>query len=142
MSDEKTMIVTNKGRRTWPVKNAAGDLVRLEPMESVEMREIDALRLINGYPQDISPAGPATRSSANLERAEQSLRDRTANLDRREKALDEREEKIKAREEALGGESLQDEEKANSPDAENQPPSGELPRPKRGRPAKTEEKAD
>lgn len=138
MSDEKTMIVTNKGRRTWPVKNAAGDMVQLEPLESVEMREIDALRLINGYPQDISAAGPAKMSTANLERAEQSLRDRTANLDRREKALDEREAKIKSREEALGGEAPTDEEKANSPDVENQPTSGEIPRPKRGRPAKAD----
>jgi len=95
-NDEKTMIVTNKGKRTWPVKNADGENVRLEPMESVEMKEIDALRLINGYPLDISPAGPATMSSANLERAEQSLRDRIANVEKREKACDEREEKLKA----------------------------------------------
>lgn len=107
---EKTMIVTNKGRRTWPVKNAAGDTVRLEPMESVEMREIDALRLINGYPLDIAQAGPATMSSANLERAEQSLRDRIANVERRERALDEREAKVKAREEALGGGSTEQNE--------------------------------
>lgn len=132
MDAEKTMIVTNKGRRTWPVKNAAGDMVRLEPLESVEMRELDALRLINGYPQDIAQAGPATMSSANLERAEQSLRDRTANLDRREKALDEREAKIKAREEALGDSDSNDKSLEGEPTAK-----------KRGRPAKADtDKAD
>jgi hypothetical protein len=96
MADEqkKTIIVNNKGRRTWTVKNSDGVMVRLEPLESVEMDELDALRLIQSYPRDVTQAGPATMSSANLERAEQSLRDRAANLDKREARIKEKEKEL------------------------------------------------
>jgi len=96
--EEKTMIVTNKGKRSWPVKNSAGEDITLQPMDSVEMTEIAALRLINGYPQDIAPAGPATMSSATLAREEQSLRDRITNVEKREKSCDEREKALKGKE--------------------------------------------
>jgi hypothetical protein len=96
------MIVTNKGRRTWPVKNSEGVDVSLEPMESVEMNELDALRLISGYPRDLAPAGSAKMSSASLEREEQSLRDRITNVKKREKAVKEREEAVEAKEKELG----------------------------------------
>lgn len=114
MADEKTMIVTNKGKRTWTVKDAEGKTVRLEPMESVEMTEIEALRLINAYPFDVTQAGPAKMSSANLERAEQSIKDRMANLDKREKELDAREAKIKEKEK----EAVPETEKKTSKKAE------------------------
>ena len=104
--EEKTMIVTNKGKRSWPVKNAAGEDITLQPMDSVEMTEIAALRLINGYPQDIAPAGPATMSSATLAREEQSLRDRITNVEKREKACDEREKALKGKESPIVTESL------------------------------------
>lgn len=97
-----TITVWNKGKRTWPVKNAEGKDVQLNPQESVEMDEALGRRLCMGYPRDLSTTGIAGPSSSDLARQEQSLRDRTANLDRREAALDEREKAIKAREEALG----------------------------------------
>jgi len=104
--EEKTMIVTNKGKRSWPVKNAAGEDITLQPTDSVEMTEIAALRLINGYPQDIAPAGPATMSSATLAREEQSLRDRITNVEKREKAVKEREDTVEAKELGLVAPSL------------------------------------
>lgn len=98
------ITVWNMGKRTWLKGTVRGLEKDLQPNDSAEMEEIDALRFINGYPE-IKQSGPAIPSTAELERREQSIRDRETNLkekekrlDEREKALDERETNLKFRE--------------------------------------------
>ena len=95
-----TMTIFNIGRRTWLKDQVRGLTKDLPPQGNVELDEVAARRLVMDYPGEFSLVGKASPSTADLERREQSLRDREANLKARESALDERESAIKAREEA------------------------------------------
>lgn len=96
-----TITIWNKGRRTWPMKNAAGDEVKLEPQESVQVEEVYGLRMVAAYPKDLTTSGVAAPSLDDIKRREQSINDREKHLDAREKALDEREKAVEKREQAL-----------------------------------------
>lgn len=94
MADEKkTIILTNKGKRPWDFVDVNGAKKHLEYLDTIELDEAKALRLILDYPRDFTQQGVAGPSSKDIARMEQSIRDRTANLDAREKAVDEREKK-------------------------------------------------
>lgn len=88
-----TMTVWNKGKRLWLKSQVRGLTKDIGVNESAELDEAVARRLVMDYPQDFSLAGRASPSSAELDRREQSIRDREANLDKREAELDEREGK-------------------------------------------------
>lgn len=137
MDEKKTIILMNKGKRPWTLKNAEGETKTIDSMGTIELDETVALRLLLDYPRDFIKASEAGTSSKDIARMEQSLRDRSANLDARsaaldvrEKALDEREKALEAREKALS---------ANSPDEnEKVPGKTETPAKKAGRPPKTD----
>ena len=93
-----TMTVYNKGKRLWLKNQVHGLNKDIAPNDSDEVDEAVARRLVMDYPRDFALTGKAMPSGAELERREQSLRDREANLDKRAKELDEREAAIKARE--------------------------------------------
>jgi hypothetical protein len=115
-----SMIVYNKGRRTWSgIKNSAGVAVDFNPETSLEMEEPAALRLLADYPRDFTSSKIAAPSTEDLARREQSVRDKETHLKEKEASLDEREKALKEREAAL------------DPD-----------KPKRGRPAKKDEPED
>lgn len=122
-----TITIWNKGRRTWPLKNAEGLEVKLEPQESVQVEEVYGLRMVAAYPKDLTTSGVAAPSLDDIKRREQSVNDREKHLDAREKALDEREKAVAAKEKALS-DSMKDKEPGEAePEAK-----------KRGRPAKTD----
>lgn len=93
----------NIGKRTWLKGQTKGLALDLAPGESQEIEEVDARRLVMAYPKDFSLVGRAVPSTAELERREQSLKDREANLAQREADLEAREQSLKDREKALGG---------------------------------------
>lgn len=96
-----TITVMNKGNRTWLPANVRGLTLQLEPKGLTEMEELDALRFMKAYPREIIQATNAAPSSGEIQRQEQSIRDRIANLDKREAELDAREKQIKDREAGL-----------------------------------------
>lgn len=81
---KKTIILTNKGKRQWDLKDASGAMKHLEYLDTIELDEARALRLILDYPKDFTQQGVAGPSTKDIARMEQSIRDRTANLDERE----------------------------------------------------------
>ena len=91
----KSIILYNKGKRIWTLKNAAGADEQVKPEASIEMEEAAGLRMLVDYPREFTSSKIAGPSSEDLARREQSLKDRSANLDAREKALDEREAALK-----------------------------------------------
>ena len=93
----------NIGKRTWMKGQTLGLEKDLGPGESQEIEEVDARRLVMAYPKDFSLVGRAVPSTVELERREQSLKDREANLAQREADLEAREQSLKDREKALGG---------------------------------------
>jgi hypothetical protein len=133
----QTIILMNKGKRPWTLKNAEGETKVIDSMGTIELDETAALRLLLDYPRDFIKASEAGTSSKDIARMEQSLRDRSANLDARsaaldvrEKALDEREKALEAREKSLS---------ANLPDEnEKVPGKTETPAKKAGRPPKAD----
>ncbi len=113
----KTITVYNKGKRKFNhIKSADGNVVHLEPLGFLEMEEVAGLRLIASYPKELTSSKTAGPSTADLNRREQSIRDR-------EKVLDEREAKLIEREKAL-----------EPSDSDNKP--------RRGRPPKIQEPTD
>lgn len=117
-----TMTIFNIGRRTWLKDQVRGLTKDLPPQGNVELDEVAARRLVMDYPGEFSLVGKATPSTADLERREQSIRDRTANLDKREKELDEREAALKVREDATPANILDAVSAAEkAPNAENSP---------------------
>lgn len=127
----QTIILMNKGKRPWTLKNAEGETKVIDSMGTIELDETAALRLLLDYPRDFIKASEAGTSSKDIARMEQSLRDRSANLDARsaaldvrEKALDEREKALEASEKAIGTNAPE------NPDAQ--------PAKKAGRPPKTD----
>jgi hypothetical protein len=100
---------------------------------------------MQAYPLEIVQATGAAPSSGDIQRQEQSIRDRKASLDKREKELDEREKQIKEAEADMDKRFADAPEPGNTdaaPDAKNQPAPGAAPAggpapdaPKRGRPA-------
>lgn len=119
-----TITIWNKGRRTWPLKNAEGLEVRLEPQESVQVEEVYGLRMVAAYPKDLTTSGVAAPSLDDIKRREQSVNDREKHLDAREKAMDEREKALEAREKGST---------VNAPEE-----TKETPAKPRGRPAKSD----
>ncbi len=95
-----TITVLNKGKRTWSPENVKGLNVVLQPQGLAEMEEVDALRFMQGY-KEIVKASSCAVSTGDLQKQEQSIRDKKKALEEREKALDEREAKIKERENAF-----------------------------------------
>lgn len=140
MDEKKTIMLMNKGKRPWTLKNAEGETKTIDSMGTIELDETVALRLLLDYPRDFIKASEAGTSSKDIARMEQSIRDRSANLDAREKALDEREAALVEREKAL--ETNEKAPTANAPkesgqiDSDNKSDAPETK--KRGRPAKAE----
>lgn len=96
----------NIGKRTWVKGQTRGLVKDLIPGESQEIEEVDARRLVMAYPRDFSLVGRAVPSTVELERREQSIKDREANLDKREADLAEREKTVKKKEDEIGKISL------------------------------------
>ncbi len=97
----QTIILMNKGKRPWTLKNAEGETKIIDSMGTIELDETVALRLLLDYPRDFIKASEAGTSSKDIARMEQSLRDRSTNLDARSDALDAREKALDEREKAL-----------------------------------------
>ena len=124
----QTIILMNKGKRPWTLKNAEGETKIIDSMGTIELDETVALRLLLDYPRDFIKASEAGTSSKDIARMEQSLRDRSTNLDARsdaldarEKALDEREKALEAREKA-GNTNVLDETKETPAKKARRPP--------------------
>jgi hypothetical protein len=96
----------NIGKRTWLKCQNKGLLADLGPGDAQEIEEIDARRLVMAYPKDFSLVGRAVPSTAEIERREQSLRDRESNLARREADLVAREKAVKEKETEISSISL------------------------------------
>ena len=96
----------NTGKRTWLAQQTRGLDKDLKPGESAEIDEADARRMVMDYPSDFSLVGRAIPSSADLERREQSIKDREANLKKKEEELAEREKALKAKEDEIANISL------------------------------------
>lgn len=87
------LTIWNKGKRVWNLKNADGEIEKVEPDAAIIMDEADALRMLKDYPRDWAEGGKSKgRSAAELARWEQSLKDREKNLEKREKELSEKEQ--------------------------------------------------
>lgn len=96
----------NIGKRTWMKGQTRGLEKDLGPGDFAEIDEADARRMVMDYPGDFSLVGRAVPSTAELERREQSIKDREANLKKKEEELAEREKSVKAKEEELANISL------------------------------------
>jgi hypothetical protein len=98
--------IYNTGKRNWLKGQTRGLIADLGPGGSQEIEEVDAQRLVIAYPKDFSLVGRAVASTAELERREQSIKDREANLKQREADLDTREKAVKEKETELANISL------------------------------------
>lgn len=98
--------IYNTGKRTWLKGQTRGLVADLPPGGQQEIEEVDALRLVHAYPSDFSLVGRAVPSTVELERREQSIRDRETNLNKREDDLDAREKAVKEKEAELANISL------------------------------------
>lgn len=127
----QTIILMNKGKRPWTLKNAEGETKVIDSMGTIELDETAALRLLLDYPRDFIKASEAGTSSKDIARMEQSLRDRSANLDARSAALDAREKALDEREKAL-------EASEKGPSANEMDENGKVPAKKAGRPPKAD----
>lgn len=76
----EVMTVWNKGKRTWTLKDASGNPVRLQPNESIDMEADRAAKLVEAYHRDFSLSKSSGPSTTDLARREQSLKDREAAL--------------------------------------------------------------
>ena len=119
-----TMTVYNKGKRLWLKTQVRGLTKDIAPNDSDEVDEAVARRLVMDYPRDFTLTGKASPSSAELERREQSIRDREANLDKRAKELDEREAALNAREKEPSKKEGDDSQDAEKPKAATKPKAG------------------
>ena len=126
----QTIILMNKGKRPWTLKNAEGETKIIDSMGTIELDETVALRLLLDYPRDFIKASEAGTSSKDIARMEQSLRDRSTNLDARSDALDAREKALDEREKAL-------EAREKAPSANATDKNKETPAKKAGSPAGT-----
>lgn len=90
----KSVVLWNKGRRSWDLKRVDGVSIKVGPNESIEMDEISGLRKLADYPRDFTLSKSAGPSSEDLRRREQSIKDREKYLDEREAALDAREKEL------------------------------------------------
>jgi hypothetical protein len=122
------ITVFNKGKRPWNLIDYTGRENRVNPAESIIMEESKGKRIIADYPRDFTTSGPAVIDNTELQRREQSVKDKERSLKEREVALDEREKEIGEREKAA--ESRQEEQK----------PEPEQPKKHAGRPPKNAEK--
>lgn len=135
MDEKKTIMLMNKGKRPWDLMDSLGAKKHLETLDTIELDEAKALRMLLDYPRDFIKASEAGTSSKDIARMEQSLRDRSTNLDAREAALDARSAVLDEREKAL-------EAREKAPSANATDENEKVPAKKTGRPPKssTEEK--
>ena len=119
-----TMTVYNKGKRLWLKNQVHGLNKDIAPNDSDEVDEAVARRLVMDYPRDFALTGKASPSNAELERREQSIRDREANLDKRAKELDEREAALNAREKETSKKEGDDSQDAEKPKTATKPKAG------------------
>ena len=106
------VTIWNKGKRTWTLKNANGEQVRLSPNESMEMEATRAVKLVESYHRDFSTSKVTGVSSSDLARREQSIKDREAALKEKLADLEAREKALAEKEAGNAGETVEPAETA------------------------------
>lgn len=106
------VTIWNKGKRTWTLKNANGEQVRLSPNESMEMEATRAVKLVESYHRDFSTSKVTGVSSSDLARREQSIKDREAALKEKLADLEAREKALAEKEAGNAGETVETTETA------------------------------